>query len=640
MRLLSRLVLIICIAVSNTVFAQGLILTNLEFELEIVPNKDKRIDSPYITKVKKVFRKKILADALPWSEYNNVLVYDTADWFNYNYSVTLFNPSAGKHKVRKYRNGKVENSNSVNSNRRFLYYELPKVEANAEIEEVNEYELHDVYFMPSLQLYYGVECTKVTAKITYPTNADITIRKQFFNDNLLVEEKVVGKNTVLTITNKAVIPREENDQGSGIDESYYLPEVYVKVNSYLDKDGKKVELFNSSNNLIKWYQQFLKKNYNYEADTLPKQLVDSIFLNARTNKEKIFAATNWVQKSIKYISTSEKLEGWIPQVPSKVCRQRFGDCKGMSNILHRLLNYANVPNSLALIGTRDVFLKPSDWPSASIFNHMIVIAFETKGGNPIVLDGTDSYFQPYEPLESLIGREALLVTEGYEGIVPIPIPTEKESEMVDSISGKLVGSNLELSVKRYFYGLSKSDFLYRNYRGRIEKEAKKKIEDSFTSNKTDAKIDILKIEANDRSSSPSIVTYKITIPNVANTFDSKVILKLWSALPPPNEFHTMDIKENQTVPLSIEHKTFTRQVYDIELPNNLVLSKPNLNFSATDPQNFTYSVQGTQVGNRIKATLTHSMVGLILQKSDFKQFMENYNQFKQHYLGSIVLKTK
>ncbi|MEM9025208.1 MAG: DUF3857 domain-containing protein, partial [Bacteroidota bacterium] len=119
---------------------------------------------------------------------------------------------------------------------------------------------------------------------------------------------------------------------------YYLPHIIPRVKHYTLK-GEKVPVLEDLSDLHGWYASLIK-DVNQETSDELKAIVDSLTAGVDDELEKVRNIYYWVQDNVKYIAFEEGMEGFIPKEASQVCQSRYGDCKGMSSIIHAMLKEA------------------------------------------------------------------------------------------------------------------------------------------------------------------------------------------------------------------------------------------------------------------------------------------------------------
>lgn len=78
---------------------------------------------------------------------------------------------------------------------------------------------------------------------------------------------------------------------------------------------------------------------NNEPEKLRPALA-KIIANNTNDVDKIKAIYYWVQDKIRYIAYEDGYSGYIPASAQEVLANKYGDCKGMANLLTELLKLA------------------------------------------------------------------------------------------------------------------------------------------------------------------------------------------------------------------------------------------------------------------------------------------------------------
>jgi hypothetical protein len=208
------------------------------------------------------------------------------------------------------------------------------------------------------------------------------------------------------------------------------PHLIIYVDSY-EYNGEKHQVLGGVSDLHSWYQKFL----NGIDDDTPGNLegmVNNIVAGKSTELEKVEAIYYWVQQNIKYIAIEDGLGGFRPRSANTVFTRRYGDCKDMSNLLHNMLNIANIPSNLAWIGTKSIPYSHREVPTPMADNHMICTYI--NGDKYYFLDATDQYNILGMPTSHIQGREALVHkgTCDFE-LVDVPVVPSEQNQVIDSI---------------------------------------------------------------------------------------------------------------------------------------------------------------------------------------------------------------
>jgi transglutaminase-like putative cysteine protease len=208
------------------------------------------------------------------------------------------------------------------------------------------------------------------------------------------------------------------------------PHLIIHVDSY-EYNGEKHNVLGDVADLHAWYQKFLEgidADNNANLETMVQNIVEG----KSTELEKVEAIYYWVQQNIKYIAIEDGLGGFRPRGANTVYSRRYGDCKDMSNLLHNMLNIAEIPSNLAWIGTKSIPYSHSEVPTPMADNHMICTYLD--GDQYYFLDATDQYNILGMPTTHIQGREAL-VHKGISDfeLVNVPVVASEKNQVVDSV---------------------------------------------------------------------------------------------------------------------------------------------------------------------------------------------------------------
>jgi transglutaminase-like putative cysteine protease len=197
--------------------------------------------------------------------------------------------------------------------------------------------------------------------------------------------------------------------------NYYLPHFVVSTQS-VQQQGTTKNILTSTDDLYAWYNSLvlqLQPDKAYLND-----LASKIVVGKTTPEEKIEAIFKWVQHNIAYIAFEDGIAGFKPEEAQKVAQLKYGDCKGMANLLVELLRSQGFSAYHTWIGTRSLNYDYS-LPSLIVDNHMIcAVNFQDKF---YFLDGTDQHIQwKYAP-SHIQGKQALVGIDNSYKILTVPI---------------------------------------------------------------------------------------------------------------------------------------------------------------------------------------------------------------------------
>lgn len=195
---------------------------------------------------------------------------------------------------------------------------------------------------------------------------------------------------------------------------------------------------------------------NEGRDVLPpeiKQQVQALVSSRQSAREKVEVLYDFLQKNTRYISIQLGVGGWQPFDASYVAKNRYGDCKALSNYMYSLLKEAGIPSYYTIIGAgddeEDVV---TDFPNDQ-FNHVILCVPLEK--DSIWLECT-SQTTPAGYMGSFTGnRHALLVTPEGGKLVPTPHYGISENWQVTKVSAVMDETgNLTVEQRAQYSGMT------------------------------------------------------------------------------------------------------------------------------------------------------------------------------------------
>ena len=141
-----------------------------------------------------------------------------------------------------------------------------------------------------------------------------------------------------------------------------------------------------------------------EKEKLTAQL-SKITAGKTTDVDKIKAIYYWVQDNVRYIAYEDGYSGYIPSSAQDVLAKKYGDCKGMANLLTEMMKLSGYDAHFTWIGTRHIPY-PQSTPALCVNNHAICTL--NYGGKSYYLDGTESYVPFGENAFRIQGKEVMI----------------------------------------------------------------------------------------------------------------------------------------------------------------------------------------------------------------------------------------
>lgn len=282
----------------------------------------------------------------------------------------------------------------------------------------------DIKFLNRIYSQYEHEnVVEFELKINIPSYLDLAVEQFNFSENEVnLKESKRG-----TLNQKTYRLKDIVDPLKGANTStpsnYYLPH-FVLVHKGYEYDGRQYELFNDVSDLYKWYRSLILQL----APNKPyiKQLADEVTQGINQPEDQIKALYQWVQQNINYVAFEDGIAGFKPTEAHKVVDLKYGDCKGMANILVELLQAKGFDARHTWIGTRRLKYDYT-LPSLVVDNHMICTLIYDD--DTYFLDATDKTAD-WRSAPSHIQGKSALVSRGKEfDIKQVPVTSSKENQV-------------------------------------------------------------------------------------------------------------------------------------------------------------------------------------------------------------------
>ena len=478
----------------------------------------------------------------------------------------------------------------------------------------------DIKYFTSLYFSEEFFTLKKQIVITVPEWLNVELKEFNFEGYKIEKSQVTDSknNTIYTFTVADVpaISKEESSPGR----SYLYPHILVIAKSYKFKD-KEITLFNSSADLYKWYKSLV--DLMKDDTTVLKSKVVELTAKAKTDEEKIKNIYYWVQDNIRYIAFEDGIAGFKPDESNHVFENRFGDCKGMANLIKQMLIIAGFDARLTWIGTKHIAYDYKT-PSLAVDNHMICTLF--LKGKKYFLDGTEK-FNSFGFYAERIQNKEVMIEDGDKYIIDkIPMGNCDTNKEIYISNLFLENEKIKGVCSKSFIGESRSSFLY--VYNNFKSDKKEQNLDNYLA-KNDKNSIVTNVKTSDLKNRDAKLTidYNIDVENKVSTFDKEMYIDLEYM----NEYKSFDLKDRKTDYQFDYKKNFESNVtlaipagYIVtKLPTNLIVKEPgfdvSITFQKTDKE-IIYKKSFIFKNGEIKASE-------IKKWNDFnKNLIANYNQ--------------
>ncbi len=485
----------------------------------------------------------------------------------------------------------------------------------------------DVRYLTSSYFISKFPCLTKEIEIEIPMDLDLELRE--FNFEGYNIEKKISENTKKQIRTILYSISKVNGVASEINTpnlSKVYPHIVFVAKSFKDKHENKVQIFENTKDLYNWYKLLVAKIKDNDLDL--QTVVNNLTKGKTTDIEKIKSIYYWVQDNIKYIAFERGIAGFQPDAASLVYKNKFGDCKGMANLLATLLKLAGFDARLTWIGTTDKNYNYS-LPSIIVDNHMICAL--KLNGKYFFLDGTEKYIAFDDYAQRIQGRQALIEDGDNYIIESLPLLPIERNKYTENKIITIEGNNLKAKVSETFKGENQTNFLRAINDVPINKQDK--ILNKFLS-KDDKNFEIVNISEKtfEKRESPIIFNYEVIISNNLTEYDKEVYLSIDFA----NDLEELITDEKRKNAIEVEENIFREYFTELEIPEGYVLKQlpNNLDISA---DHYSFDVKYTTDGKKVRLNKKILMKAHIQEHKNLTKWNLDLKKLKETNNEQIIL---
>jgi hypothetical protein len=351
-------------------------------------------------------------------------------------------------------------------------------------------------------------------KIVVPDWLELDMREFNFTGYKITRQKNPEKNGMVYTFKLQNIEGMKNEPRA-MGPAYTWPHIMLVVKSFT-YDGKKEKGFGDVGDLYNWYNYLYKKCIN-KPDEL-KTKVAELTKGKATDIDKTKAIFYWVQDNIRYIAFEDGLAGFIPASAQDVFKSKYGDCKGMANLLTEMLKLAGLESYLTWIGTRHI---PYDYslPSLAVDNHCISTVI--LNGKEYFLDGTEKYIPLGDYAWRIQGKEVLIGKGDKYDVKKVPLMDIDKSKILTQTTFKLQDNLLTGHVKVTLSGEQRTNF--HQYYHDLPTDDKKRVVQRFLEfGNRNLKVSNVKTSDLNNREIPVVIEGNIDLSNYIITEDKEI----------------------------------------------------------------------------------------------------------------------
>lgn len=515
-----------------------------------------------------------------------------------------------------------------------------------------------VFYDDSRVQYYPIRFSqkgamaRVTVKKNYTDGKYLT--RIFFNDDYPTKERAIefkvpdwltvdfkkmnfeGKKIEVTETKKGGytfylfimkdVPAYKSEYRR-IGRAYTDPHIIVQIKSFESK-GEELKGFDKTEDVYAWNNKLYLMAGN-EKDKLQKQLTQ-ITQGKTTDADKIKAIYYWVQDNIRYIAYEDGYSGYIPASAQEVLSKKYGDCKGMANLLTEFLKLAGYDAHFTWIGTRSIPY-PQSTPALCVNNHAIsTLYFNNK---PYFLDATEKYVPFGENAFRIQGKEAMISKGDKFDIQQVPNTSSEENSLSTKADFTLANDVITGKVKVTLTGNQRTEF-HQSYQDLSIKEQEEYLNNFLEFGNDNLIATNIKTSELKNRDLPVTIEGNIDLSNTVNNISGNKYVSV-DFFPKTLERFVPDEKRVEGYDLDDVIK-FEDQISLTVPSGKKFIDKPEdleLKFDG-----YEFKGQYTVVGNKITLNKILSIKNSVIKKTDFAnwtKFIESIKDFNK-YLISIT----
>lgn len=425
-----------------------------------------------------------------------------------------------------------------------------------------------------------------------------------------------------TMKDLAAFKTESYDQGI----AYNYPHVLVLCKEANTTKGQQT-YFKTIDEQYKWCYNIIKDMTDDEAALKAKAAEITNGVSGEANKVKTIL--NWVHQNIRYIAYEDGIAAFKPAKATEVMAKKYGDCKGMANLLKSLLKSLGLDVRLCWIGTNHIPYDLST-PSLSVHNHMI--AAWLSNGKTYFLDGTETNIAFNQYAERIAGRQVLIENGDKYILTNIPAVIAEQNPDKEKRILTIDGQDLKGSAEHIYKGEARSDMINKIV-GTKKENTEKALINYLSEDNQDYSISNLK-----KSDIPGIdtvlkISYEVVHKNGASIFGNEIYLDLDVR----KEFNNFNIDTSKrTHNMQMPNKLLMDEETELTIPAGYKVGTLPANLNL---QNSTLDISITykQVGNKLVYHKLLKVKQILLKKEEFALWNKHMQQLTDKYKEQVVL---
>ncbi len=503
-----------------------------------------------------------------------------------------------------------------------------KLKERGEVWDVtNVKKIDDVKYLTSV--YFSENLPIQEKRISFVVPNEVTLDIKEFNldrFSITKSEKTAANQKIIEYVVKDLRGLEKDSYDRGM--QFSEPHLLILVKSMMVAD-KKVSVLSTPQDLYAWYSSLtrqLKPNPQIFAPTVKELIKDKT-----TDEEKVKAIYYWVQDNVRYIAFEDGIAAFKPDEAHAVFEKRYGDCKGMANLMKEMLKVAGYDARLTWIGTRRILYDQSI-PSLAVNNHMICTLL--LSGKKYYLDATEKYIPFGQNAQRILDRP-VMIEDGDKFIADKITETEKNRD-IDSrkIKASIQGEDLLGKYVINLKGEAKKNFLYEyNY---TKNDRKDEFMEHFISHgNKNVKTSNLKMPDLKERGGPLDLECDMLYTGAVSSFNNEYYIDI----DPAKNFKDWIIEDTRQSDIDFGERIFKKTSVELQIPTGFTVAHLPEQITVSEPE-FSFNIQYKLSGNNIIYTKELKIPEGIINKNAFPRWNKAMKQLATAYENQIILKSK
>ena len=233
-------------------------------------------------------------------------------------------------------------------------------------------------------------------------------------------------------------------------------------------------------------------------------------------KKKVEAIFKYVSREIHYLGIEYGLNGYQPRFPSKVIREKYGDCKDKATLMKVFFDLAGIRSNITLVRTRDIG-SVETLPILTIFNHAVLTVY-SPAGLPYIVDGTVDWGLPWEVPHNLTDGLAYEIdnrTYHFKKITNNP----EQNNLVTIKNSCIINGDMSLNAERELIKEGNAAFEARHLLDNLD-TARESLQQFWSSVFPKVTVDNIKL-LSDIDSKKIDYSYRLTIEDFVNKHNKR-----------------------------------------------------------------------------------------------------------------------